>query len=175
MESKYLDSSLSNNPELWNEDSIVIESPIQSVNLSRNPPEVDFILAGIPCTGASKAGRTSNKLKFAESHDEAGACFFHFLEFVKALNPVGLVIENVPEYQNTASMVVIRSVLQSLGYKIQERVLSGNEFGVLEERKRLCCIAISEGVEGFDLDKVVPSRQKPNTINDILDAVPLGL
>lgn len=44
MEGKYLDSSLANNPELWNEDSIVIESPIQAVNLSKRPPQVDVLM-----------------------------------------------------------------------------------------------------------------------------------
>lgn len=46
MEGKYLDSSLANNPELWNEDSIVIESPIQAVNLSKRPPQVDVLMGG---------------------------------------------------------------------------------------------------------------------------------
>lgn len=129
MEGKYLDSSLANNPELWNEDSIVIESPIQAVNLSKRPPQVDVLMGGIPCTGASKSGRSKNKLEFAESHEAAGAMFFNFLQFVEALNPAVVLIENVPEYQNTASMEVIRSVLSSLGYSLQERILDGNEFG----------------------------------------------
>ena len=174
MESKYVDSSLRNNPELWSSDSIVIESPIQWVNLNRNPPEVDMLIAGIPCTGASKSGRTKNKLQFAESHESAGALFFNFLQFVEVLNPSCILIENVPEYANTASMEVIRSVFNSLGYHIQERVLDGNEFGALERRKRLCVVAISKGLEdGFDIDNVNPVREKEGCLNDVLEAIPL--
>lgn len=173
MEGKYLDSSLANNPELWNETSIVIESPIQAVNLSKRPPQVDILVAGIPCTGASKSGRSKNKLEFAESHEEAGALFFNFLQFVEAVNPSIVLIENVPEYQNTASMEVIRSVLTSLGYSLQERILDGNEFGVIERRKRLCVVALSKGIEGFQLGLVQPIRTKENCLNDILDTVPL--
>ncbi|MCE0761018.1 DNA cytosine methyltransferase [Marinobacter sp. G11] len=171
LEGKYLDSSLRNNPELWDDNSMVIESPIQAVNMSRNPPQVDLVVGGIPCTGASKSGRSKNKLEFAESHEAAGAMFFYFLQFVEVLNPSLVVIENVPEYQNTASMAVIRSVLGSLGYDLQERILDGNEFGVLEKRKRLCAIAVSKGIEGFDLENVLPVRKKEAQLKDILEPV----
>jgi len=173
LESKYLDSSLENNPELFNDDSIIIESPVQMLNLSRGTPKADIVVGGIPCTGASKSGRSKNKLEFAESHSAAGALFFSFLEFVKASNPAIVVIENVPEYQNTASMEVIRSVLGSLEYEVYERVLDGNEFGALEKRKRLCAIAVTKGLhEGFDLNDVLPLRQKENCLGEILEAIP---
>jgi DNA (cytosine-5)-methyltransferase 1 len=172
MEGKYLDSSLRNNPELWNDDSLVIQSPVQHVNLNRNPPQVDVVVGGIPCTGASKSGRTKNKLEHAESHKDAGAMFFTFLQFVEILNPAVVWIENVKEYQNTAGMVVIRSVLESLGYSLQERILDGCEFGVLEKRERLCMIAISDGVSEFDLEKVSPLRQKEETLGEILETIP---
>lgn len=174
VESKYLDSSLLNNPELWSEDSIVINAPIESVNVMNNSIESDICIAGIPCTGASKSGRSKNKLKFAESHDSAGSLFFSFLQFVQAVNPSIVIIENVPEYSNTASMEVIRSVLGSLGYDIQETILDGNDFGVLERRKRLCVVALSKGLEHFfDINRITPVKTKESCLNDILE--PLSL
>ena len=97
-------SSLANNPELWDENSIAIESPIQAVNLNRgggsggSRHRQDTLYWGL------KSGRSKNKLEYAESHSDAGALFFNFLEFVKAPNPAVVLIENVPEYQRTASM-----------------------------------------------------------------------
>lgn len=174
IEPAYLDSSLRNNPELFTDASVLIESPIEAVSLNRNPPPVDILIGGIPCTGASKSGRSKNKLEFAESHESAGAMFFHFLQFVTALNPSIVLIENVPEYANTASMQVIRSVLRSSGYTLQERVLDGHEFGVLEKRKRLCVVALSEGLhEMFDLQNVTSIRTAENALRDILEPVPL--
>jgi DNA (cytosine-5)-methyltransferase 1 len=172
LEGKYLDSSLRNNPELWDDDSLVVESPVQHVNLNRNPPQVDILMGGIPCTGASIAGRSKNKLEFAESHEAAGAMFFTFLQFVEILNPSIVLIENVKTYQNTASMAVIRSVLQTLGYRLQERVLNGCEFGALEKRDRLCVVGVSEGIEGFDLDAVMPVRRKEPNLGAILEDIP---
>jgi DNA (cytosine-5)-methyltransferase 1 len=170
MDGTYLDSSLQNNKEIWDAKSIPIESAIELVNLGHEPPQMDCLIAGIPCSGASLSGRAKGKLKFAEEHDAAGAMFFSFLEFVKALNPAVVIGENVPTYADTASMAVIRSVLGSLGYDVQERVLNGNEFGALENRNRLCFVAISRGLEGvFDLEDVKPLRPKPKQVSDILE------
>lgn len=173
MENKYLDSSLLNNPELFNSESVLINAPIESLLPSARSVEVDILTAGIPCTGASKAGISKNKIKKAEDHSEAGAMFFYFLEFVRALNPSIIIVENVPEYQNTASMSVIRSVLGSIGYKIQEHILCGNEYGVIEKRKRLCMVAISEGIGlDFDLGRVPAIREKEQHLADIIENVP---
>lgn len=175
MEARYLDSSLENNPELWGDRSVVIDSPIQAVEIAASAPSVDVLVGGIPCTGASKSGRSKNKLEFAESHPDAGAMFFHFLQFVQVLNPAIVIIENVPEYAGTASMEVIRSVLGSLGYALQERILDGNDFGALERRKRLCVVACSRGMESADLHLALVSSQqdKPATISEILEPVAL--
>lgn len=172
IESNYLESSLANNPELFDDDSIVIESPVQMVNL-KNAPEVDVVVAGIPCTGASKSGRSKGKLEFAESHSEAGALFFSFLQVVQVLNPALVIMENVSEYANTSSWVVIRSVLASLGYTLQETVLNGNEFGALENRNRLCAVAVSNGIAVGDIKGITPVREKEACLNDVLEPIAL--
>lgn len=172
LESKYLESSLNNNPELFDQHSIVIESPLQSVSL-HNTPQVDVLVAGIPCTGASKSGRSKGGLEFAESHDQAGALFFSFLQFAQALNPAVILIENVPEYANTASMVVIRSVLASLGYALQESVLNGNTFGALENRNRFCAVAVSNGIAMSDIGSITPVREKEARLSDVLEPIAL--
>ena len=87
IEPEYLDSSLDNNPELWNEKSVAICSDVREVNWGHNPPQCDVICAGIPCLGASKSGRSKNKLSMAEEHSKAGDLFVDFLDAVKALNP----------------------------------------------------------------------------------------
>ncbi|KZK96632.1 MULTISPECIES: DNA cytosine methyltransferase [unclassified Pseudovibrio] len=170
IEPDYLASSIRNNI-FWDSKSIAIEGPIEAVNLGKSPAPASILIAGLPCTGASKSGRVKNKLQYAESHDSAGAMFFHFLQFVQAVNPAIILIENVPEYSSTASMTVIRSVLGSLGYKLSERVFEGNEFGALEARKRLCVVAMTEGLELLDLDSVEPLIKKPVTLNEILEPI----
>lgn len=175
---QYLDCSLKNNPELWDQSSLVMASDIQHINLQRSKRtcEVDMLFAGIPCTGASLAGKSKNKIKFAEEHNEAGSMFFYVLQLVTQLNPALLLLENVEQFQKSSSMAVIRSVLDSLGYELQERIFHGAEFGALENRNRLVAVAVSRGIAGvFDLDSVNNTDQwkKPDSINSILDDVEL--
>lgn len=177
-ESKYLDSSLRNNPELWDSTSIVIESPLEHVNLVKSTPEVDIVISGLPCVGASKAGRSKNKTwgettgGYAESHNSAGVLFYSFLQFIQSTNAAVILLENVQEYATSVSMEIIRSVLISQGYHVKERTLEGNEFGALERRKRLAVVAMSVGLDDFDLKSIEPLREKENTVSEILEDVP---
>ncbi|QCF28053.1 DNA cytosine methyltransferase [Hydrocarboniclastica marina] len=180
MERKYLDISLKQNPELFDEDSILIEAPIQDV---RFDPRVkaDVLVAGLPCTGASLAGRAKmrdtkgeKRTYLPEEHDSAGALFYHTLRYVEASQPAVIVLENVKAYSTTASAAVIRALLSGAGYTVSERVLNGNEFGALENRDRLCIIAVTEGLEDIiDMSEIVPLTVKPERLSDVLQPIPL--
>lgn len=171
-ERKYLDTMLENQPNQFREDSILIESPIEYVEL-RNPPTVDCLIMGLPCTGASRAGATRNKISMPELHKKAGAIFHYALQFVKLCQPIYVVFENVLEYAKSASMAVIASVLDNLGYDLRYMTLNGNEFGSLENRDRLCVVATTRGLKHFDTSTVKPLADKPDCIADVLDDVPL--
>lgn len=169
IEGEYLDASQRNNP-IWDEHSLALEAGMEEVEASRLPP-VEILLAGLPCVGASMSGRAKNGLKAAEEHETAGTLFIAFLDFIKTLNPGVVLLENVVPYQNTVSMGVIRSVLGHLGYEVHEEVLNGNEMGALENRDRMCMIAVTRGI-AFDFEGIKPVRHKETNIAQILDAVP---
>lgn len=172
-ERKFLDISIDRQPELFESESLLIEASIEDLCLS-NAPKCEIVVAGLPCTGASISGKTKNRLAHAEDHAEAGPLFFYFLNWVQVTEPGIIIIENVKQYASTASMSAIRGVLKTLGYSLQERVLNGNEFGALENRDRLCVVAVSNGLEGvFDLDAVSPLHVKPGQLSEALDDVPL--
>jgi DNA (cytosine-5)-methyltransferase 1 len=179
IESEYLDTSLRNNSELWSADSIAICSDIRDVSLGGSVPQLDIGIFGVPCTGASRAGASKNKLEFAEEHSSAGTLFFDTLEFIKATNPAIVAIENVSEYAKSASMAVIRSVLTSLGYNLHEQVLFGPDFGTIEARKRMCLVAITKGLCEGDVGFVFPDSHpsvvagQSKTLADVLEDVPL--
>ena len=177
IESEYLDSSLRNNPDLWTSDSIAINSDIQDLCLGATVPQLDLVVGGVPCTGASVSGRAKNKLKMAEDHSSAGSLFYDYLEFVKASNPALVLLENVPQYANTASMSVIRSKLTQWGYKVYETVLSGPQFGAIEARDRLVMVAVTVG---FSSSEFVFPNTHPSVLSgvvrklgDVLEDVPL--
>lgn len=172
-ESKYVEALLSNQPDLFRNDSILLNSRVEDVEF-RGAIKLDLVSAGIPCTGASKSGRTKNKLTHAEQHHSAGACFFHTLNFVKQVQPWIVIFENVPEYINTASYAVIKQVLSDWGYVVTEKTLNGCEYGCLESRDRMVMVAVTEGMPEFDFEQwLVPLREKENSLADVLEDVPL--
>lgn len=178
MEPIFLDASLRNNPELFTEDSYLINSDIRDVSMMGAVPQLDVCIAGIPCTGASKSGRSSLGLKFAEDHPDAGALFYDYLEFIKATNPAISLVENVPEFRNSAGMSVVRSVLGSLGYDLYETVLNGADFGAIEARERMVMVAVTKGLD-FALPFMFPSSHPQSvgastrTLGDVLEDIPL--
>ena len=173
LEEKYLDSSMINNSELFTEETIFVNSPLQDLNLAQCP-KIDLAVMGIPCTGASSSGMAKNKLKHAEEHSSAGGLFFWALQYIQQASPSIFVIENVKNYQNTASMAAIRSVANTLGYDLQERIMNGNEFGALENRDRLVVVGITRGLDHeFDLESVLPQLTKPAKLSDVLEDIPL--
>lgn len=173
IEPVYLDASLRNNPELWAEESLAVCSDIREMDWGNNPPQCQVLWAGVPCVGASRAGKSKNRLGCAEEHSEAGALFVHFLDAVRAVNPAVVLVENVADYSATSSMIVIRSVLTSLGYELSEAVLDGNDYGVLERRKRMVMVAVTKGMPAFDFARVTPVRIKEQTLGQVLEDIPL--
>lgn len=65
VETSFLSASIENNSHLFNEDTLFIDAPIETIDL-RSPGQLDLVLAGVPCTGASLSGRAKGKLKFAK-------------------------------------------------------------------------------------------------------------
>lgn len=169
IEHEYLESSLANSG-LWDSESLAIEAPMEEVEPDMLP-KVEVLCAGLPCTGASLSGRAKNGLKFAEQHETAGTLFVAFLRIVKACAPACLIFENVVPYGSTVSFHVVTEVLKQWGYELHETVLDGNQMGAIEDRKRLCLVAVTKGVS-FDLAGLQTVRAKEAMLGEVLENVP---
>lgn len=163
-----LDAAATNNP-IWDNDTLQIQGGMQEVDVSKLP-EIDILVAGLPCTGASKSGKAKNHNALTEDHPEAGALFVSFLRVVEWTNPSICIIENVPDYRTSASASVIRAALTTWGYTIHETILEGSKFGALEDRRRLCFVAVSPEL-GVKLDELMPTRDKEKTLGEVLEPV----
>lgn len=108
------------------------------------PSRANFkiLAAGIPCTGASKSGRSKNKIKRAEDHKTAGILLLPTLHHIRAHKPDIVVLENVPEYAKSLSGGIIRDNLRQLGYQIDEHIVNAySQFKTPTARKRWMLIA----------------------------------
>lgn len=173
-DSKYVESLVSNQSNLFRDDSIIVESPIELVEC-KSEISVDIIIGSLPCNGASKAGITKNKIASCEFHSDAGATFHYWLNFIENSQPVMAVMENVVEFFSSASMAVMRTVLDNMGYDLHETTLNGVEYGCLENRERKALVAVTRGlsaIKEFNFDSVIPLRKKEATLNDVLETLP---
>ncbi len=76
LEDEFLNHSMANQ-DIWSDDVIALCGPVELMNLRKDPPEVDALFGGIPCTGASRAGRAANKLDMLISRQGRGYVFYH--------------------------------------------------------------------------------------------------
>lgn len=170
LEHRFLDTSVRNNP-CWADDGVAISGSIDEI-----PPEslsaIDFLSAGIPCTGASLSGRAKNKIAHAEDHSAAGHLFVPFLQIVRAVQPIVIEIENVTPYRSSPSWSVVRACLDVMGYDIHETTLDGHALGALERRIRFAAIAVTKGMNlSLDLSPaaLTAPTTRPASLAEVLD------
>lgn len=102
---------------------------------------VDILEAGIPCSGASRAGVSKRGLQKMEDHPLVGHLVAAVIQWIAALQPAVFIAENVPDYESSASAQILRSWLQDSGYAVHEQVLDSSDFGSLEARRRWFLVA----------------------------------
>lgn len=175
IDSEVLEQAQAHNPA-WCEDTALVAAPMQEIVadawLLKQLGHVDLLEAGIPCVAASVAGRAKKKLAMAEADPNAGHLVVAFLGIVEALQPAIIVVENVPPYLNTASAHLLRHTLRDWGYQVQETILSGADFGALEDRKRMTMVAVTQGLS-FEMDSIAKPPCEPRSLDEVLEDVPL--
>lgn len=122
---------------------------------------VDLVVGGPPCQGFSTVG-TGNP------NDERNHLFAHFLRLVKYCQPNYLIIENVTGLlakKNEKTLDAILKKVSALGYYIDFNVLSAEQYGVPEKRRRTIIIG-SKHHPGITLP--APTRKNPKTVGQAL-------
>lgn len=117
----------------------------------------DVIIAGPPCQGFSTLGRRDP----LDARNELGLSVVNWAE---KLSPQVVVIENVPNFLNSAWFNTIKERLISLGYEIQIFVLDAEDFGVAQRRRRAFTIASKIG----SVDTPKPRMSKARTFRDVV-------
>lgn len=145
-----------------------MQEAIQDEALMAALPKVDVVVAGIPCSGASKAGKSKHGIAMMEAHPEVGHLAHAFLVFMQKMQPGLALIENVREYADSASAQILRQQLRDMGYTTHEVVLDARDFGSLESRVRWFMVVATKGIS-IDLEGLTPAVRPVRTIREILD------
>lgn len=110
---------------------------------------VDIVVGGPPCPAYARIGRA--KLREISNHPQAhrrdprAKLYVPYLRFVKALAPVALVMENVPEILNFGGHNLAEEmceVLEGYGYDCAYTLLNAANYGVPQTRERFFLMAI---------------------------------
>ncbi len=122
-----------------------IGGPIQDVTpqqllkaAGKKRGEIDVIVGGPPCQGYSVYNHQRG-----DSDPRAGL-FREYLRIVKGIKPRWLVMENVTGITSIAGGKIVDEIfsgMESLGYRVEMKVLKAEEFGVPQERRRVFFIA----------------------------------
>jgi len=116
--------------------------------------EIDLIIGGPPCQSYARVGRA--KLREIDEHPEAfledarGNLYLRYLHYVKVLEPLVVVIENVPDALNYGGHNIaeeIAEVLSDRGYRCGYTLLNSAFYGVSQMRERMFLIAYAEELE----------------------------
>jgi DNA (cytosine-5)-methyltransferase 1 len=108
----------------------------------------DVLAAGLPCQAFARIGRS--KLRSVTGDDDAfrndprAGLYRRFLEYVEAVQPIAIIIENVPDILNFGGHNIpeeICETLDGLGYETSYTLLNAAFYGVPQMRERLFLVA----------------------------------
>jgi DNA (cytosine-5)-methyltransferase 1 len=160
----------------WDSETVMLHAPLQELAFDHNfmatLPQSDILEAGLPCSGASLASRGKLGTECAEAHDEVGHLVVAFLAIVARVNPAVVLLENVPLWQHSASMWILRHQLRDLGYVVHERLVESADWNCLEDRTRLAMTAVTVGME-FDYANLIPPAAETVKVGSILESIAL--
>lgn len=167
-EQRYLDLAFRNNR------AITASTRIINCAIERLEPSlfttVNLCQLSLPCTGQSLSGRTKNGISIAEQHVDA-ISLYGFFKSLEHINAGIYISENVPEAQFSATYILIKNVLVSLGYKISEFILDSSQSGSFENRRRYWFIAVSAGLKDLDHSLLKTYQRQYGTFSDFMDNV----
>lgn len=124
---------------------------VEELRLSTPTAEsFDVLAAGLPCQAFARIGRS--KLRSVAGEDDAfqkdprASLYRRFLQFVEDIQPLAIIIENVPDILNFGGHNVPEEICETLeksGYRARYTILNAAYFGVPQVRERLFLVALA--------------------------------
>lgn len=126
---------------------------------------VDVIIGGPPCQAFARVGRAKLR-EIAEHpqafrHDPRAGLYVSYLEFVRQLQPVAIVMENVIDILNHGGRNIPQEMCDQLateGYECRYTMLNAVHYGVPQMRERLFLVGLRKEL-GVEPRFPAPTRQ----------------
>jgi len=115
---------------------------------------VDIIVGGPPCQAFTRIGRAKLRETCSDTNaflnDPRSQLYKSYLEYVRVLSPLAILMENVPDMLNYGGVNMADLVCQDLkkmGYNSRYTLLNTVYYGVPQMRERMFLIAIHESID----------------------------
>jgi len=98
-----------------------------------------LIVGGPPCQSFSQAGKQKG------AHDTRGKLIFEFLRFVREVQPVYFVMENVSNLRGIANGEFLRGIheqIDRIGYNFTSNLLCAADYGAAQLRRRIFLVGV---------------------------------
>lgn len=158
--------------DVWDEQTMALALPMQELMqddwLMSKLPSLECLDLALPCSGASKAGAAKKGLAMMEEHEHVGHLVAPAIAIINRTQPTMIAMENVPEYASSASAHILRHMLRDMGYDTHEAIVSGRDFGCLENRVRWTLVATTRGMT-FDFKDIAPVITVVRKVAEIID------
>jgi DNA (cytosine-5)-methyltransferase 1 len=115
---------------------------------------IDVIVGGPPCQAFARVGRA--KLREVHDHptafkqDPRGNLYLRYLDYVERLQPIAILMENVPDVINYGGHNIAEETceaLSSMGYVCRYTLLNSVHYGVPQTRERMFLLAYVEELD----------------------------
>ncbi|TXL12584.1 DNA (cytosine-5-)-methyltransferase [Methylococcaceae bacterium HT4] len=155
LDSEIAETYKKNHPEttLHNVDIRELPTKVVKEDFKNKSISCDIIIGGPPCQGFSMSGNRIRK-NYEGKFDERNELFMEFFRFVRDLKPSCFIIENVEgilNYNNGQVKKEIYGLFESIGYKLDSKVLLSADYGVPQLRKRAFFFGTNKNIDPNEL------------------------
>lgn len=139
--------------EVLNEDIIKVSGQDILMQTGLGREEIDVIIGGPPCQGFSVSGKRI-------IDDERNKLYKSYVQIVSDIRPKLFVMENVPGLVRLFKGKVAEQVMEDftgIGYSVQMKILSADNYGVPQQRKRVFFVGLRNDLVNAGLEYHYPN------------------
>ena len=146
-------------------------SRIERIKRSKNIRKIDVIIGGPPCQAYSLVGRARSEDSMQS--DPRNHLYLRYIEIVNHYKPKMIVFENVPGLYTAGGGQYysdLKTKLDEIGYEVMDHLVNFDDYGLLQNRKRVILIGWERGSGRFYPNfEIVNHNYK---LNDLLIDLP---
>lgn len=146
----------------------------QAIDERLQGKKLDLIVGGPPCQAYSLVGRSRDSKRMVG--DKRNYLYIFYAEFLKCYQPEYFVFENVigllsaKDHEGNSYFDAMRRLFRDSGYETEYRILSADDYGILQTRKRIILVGRRGDKTGF-----YPEPEKWNsgvTVGEVFNDLP---